>query len=280
MQYCTLLTSENFSMKTIVSALVLTGLVGAPGVVMAEEPASPHTLSANVSLTSNYVFRGISQTQNGPAIQGGVDYSHASGFYLGTWASNVSWVSTVAGTPPVPFKDNNSMEIDFYGGFKGKVADDFGYDLGVITYYYPGDQVSGSNDPDTTELYLGASWKFLSMKYSYTVSDQFVGWGTSADSTAKTDGSYYIEGAFNYDLGSGWGVLAHVGYQDVKDNDPATYTDWKLAVSKDVGFGVFALAYTGTDADTATYTWTTSTLGDNTKKVADDHWFLSFSKSF
>jgi len=174
------------------------------------------------------------------------------------------------------------MEVDLYGGFKG-TAGDFGYDVGVITYYYPGDQVSGSNDPDTTEVYLGASWKFLSMKYSYTVSDRFVGWGTTDDINNLNDdtqGSYYIELNGNYDLGSGWGVLGHVGYQDVKDNDPASYTDWKLGVTKDVGFGVFALAYTDTTIDDATYTWTTSTAGGDTEDNADGRVFLSFSKSF
>ena len=270
-------------MKKIVYALALAGMVGAPGVVMAEEPASPHTLTANMTLTTDYVFRGISQTQGGPAIQGGVDYAHSSGFYVGTWASNVSWVSTVCCDPsPVPFKENNSMEVDLYGGFKG-TAGDFGYDVGVITYYYPGDQVSGSNDPDTTEVYLGASWKFLSMKYSYTVSDRFVGWGTTDDINNLNDdtqGSYYIELNGNYDLGSGWGVLGHVGYQDVKDYDPASYTDWKLGVTKDVGFGVFALAYTDTTIDDATYTWTTSTTGGDTEDNADGRVFLSFSKSF
>jgi uncharacterized protein (TIGR02001 family) len=266
LQYCTLLTSENFSMKKIVSALVLAGMVGASGLVMAEEPASPHTLSANITLTTDYVFRGVSQTQNGPAIQGGVDYSHSSGFYLGTWASNVDWVSQ-------GYETNNSMEIDLYGGFKGKVAESFGYDVGVITYYYPGDKITGANSPNTTEVYLGGSWEFLSAKYSYTASNQFVGWGTEADPTGKTQGSYYIEGAANYAFGDGWGVMAHIGYQSVKDNDPATYTDWKLGVSKDVGFGVFALAYTDTDAETAPYTW-------GGKKVAGAKGILSFSKSF
>jgi uncharacterized protein (TIGR02001 family) len=267
-------------MKKLVHALVLTGLVGVPTLALAADaPASPHTLTGNFTLTSDYVFRGVSQTQGGPAIQGGIDYSHASGFYLGTWASNVEWVSTVAGTPPVAFKDNNSMEIDFYGGYKG-TAGDFGYDIGVITYYYPGDQVSGSNDPDTTEVYLGASWKFLSAKYSHVVSDHFVGWGTSTDPTGKTRNSYYAELNGNYDLGSGWGVLGHVGYQDVKDNDNASYTDWKLGVTKDVGFGVVTLAYTDTDADTPTYTWTTSSTGAHTEKVADGRVFVSFSKSF
>jgi uncharacterized protein (TIGR02001 family) len=78
-------------MKKLVHALVLTGLVGASTAVMAAEE-SPHKLSANVGLYSNYVFRGISQTGGDPAIQGGLDYTHSSGFYLGTWASNVGWI--------------------------------------------------------------------------------------------------------------------------------------------------------------------------------------------
>lgn len=253
-------------MKKLVHALVLTGLVGVPTLAMAaEEPASPHTLSGNINLTSDYIFRGVSQTQNGPAIQGGFDYAHASGFYVGTWASNVDWVS-------LGYKADSSMEIDLYGGFKG-TAGDFGYDLGVITYYYPGDQISGANDPDTTELYIGGSWKFLSAKYSYTVSDKFVGWGTETDPAGDTDGSYYIELNANYGLPSGWGLIGHVGYQDVKDNDDASYTDWKLGVTKDVGFGVVTLAYTDTNAEEIPYTW----AGE---EVADGRVFVSFSKTF
>jgi uncharacterized protein (TIGR02001 family) len=259
--------SEKF-MKKLVHALVLTGLVAIPAMAHADEEASP--LSANISLTSDYVFRGVSQTQGGPAIQGGFDYAHSSGLYVGTWASNVDWVST-------GYKENNSMEIDLYGGYRGSVGDDVGYDVGVITYYYPGNQISTSTDPDTTEVYLGASWKFLSAKYSYTASDRFVGWSTSTG--GNTRGSYYVELNANYDLGDGWGVMGHVGYQDVKNNDLASYTDWKLGVSKDVGFGTVSLAYTDTDADTATYTWT-NVGGTHAKKVADGRVFVSFSKSF
>ncbi len=255
-------------MKKPVHALVLTGLVGVSTFAMAAEPASPHTLSGNIALTSDYVFRGVSQTQNGPAIQGGFDYAHASGFYVGTWASNVAWVKEGG------FKADSSMEIDLYGGYKGAMGD-VGYDVGVITYYYPGDQVAGANDPDTTEVYLGASWKFLSAKYSYTVSDRFVGWGTSATND-DTQGSYYIELNANYGLDNGWGLIGHVGYQDVKDNDDASYTDWKIGVSKDVGYGTVTLAYSDTDAnnDIATgYLW----AGE---QVADGRVILSFSKTF
>ena len=246
-------------MKKLTAMLVLSGLMSAP--VLAAD--SPHTLTGNISLTTDYVFRGVSQTQGEPAIQGGFDYSHASGFYVGTWASNVEWVS-------LGYKDNNSMEIDLYGGYRG-TAGDIGYDVGVITYYYPGDEVFGSVDPDTTEVYVGASWKFLSAKYSYVVSDHFVGWATSTG--GKTDGSYYLELNGTHDLGNGWGVLGHVGYQDVKGNDDASYTDWKIGVTKDVGFGVVSLAYTDTDAEKAAYTW----AGE---EVADGRVFLSFAKTF
>jgi uncharacterized protein (TIGR02001 family) len=247
-------------MKKLAYALVLTGLVAMPALA-ADEPASP--VSANLTLTSDYVFRGVSQTQNGPAIQGGFDYEHASGLYVGTWASNVDWVS-------LGYKDNSSMEIDLYGGYKGSMGD-LGYDVGVITYYYPGDDIVGAVDPDTTEVYLGASWKFLSAKYSHVVSKHFVGWTTATGE--KTQGSYYVELNADYDLGNGWGILGHVGYQDIKDNDDASYTDFKIGVSKDVGFGTVALAYTDTDADSAAYTW----AGEN---VADGRAVLSFSKSF
>jgi uncharacterized protein (TIGR02001 family) len=228
------------------------------------EAAPEYTLTGNLGLTTDYVFRGVSQSQNKPAVSGGVDFG-ISGFYLGMWASNVAWVNDGG------YKTNSSLETDFYGGFKSTFAEDFGYDLGVITYYYPGDDVPGATTPDTTEIYAGISWKTLSLKYNYTVSDYFVGWTTT--NGEKTQGSYYIDLSGTYDLGDGWGVLGHVGYQNVKDNSPASYTDWKLGVSKDVGFGVFSLAYTDTDADTTAYTF----AGE---EVADAKAVLTFSKSF
>jgi uncharacterized protein (TIGR02001 family) len=230
----------------------------------AAEAAPDYTLTANLGITSNYIFRGVSQTQNKAAVQGGVDFGY-NGFYLGTWGSNVSWVQTGG------YKDNSSLEADFYGGYKNTFAEDFGYDLGVITYYYPGNKIEGATTPDTTELYAGLSWKTLSLKYNYTVSDYFVGW--TATDGGKTQGSYYLDLSGTYDIGDGWGVLGHAGYQSVKNNDDASYTDWKLGVTKDVGFGVFSLAYTDTNADRTTYTW-------NGQNVAGSKGILSFTKTF
>lgn len=256
-------------MKKLVHALVLTGLVGVPAAAMAAEE-SPHSLTGNITLTSDYLFRGVSQTQNGPAIQGGFDYAHASGFYIGTWGSNIAWVQKGG------FKDDSSLEIDLYGGYKG-AAGDVGYDLGVITYYYPGDKIAGVKTPDTTEVYVGASWKFLSAKYSHVVSSNFIGW-VNPVTGEESKNSHYIELNANYDLGNGWGVMAHIGHQKVNGWDDgagkdADYTDWKLGVSKDIGFGVVTLAYTDTTAEDTVYT----IAGE---KIADGRAFIAFSKSF
>lgn len=250
-------------MKKLYASLVLAGLATVPSLAAAAD--SPHSFSANVGVTTDYIFRGVSQSQHDPAVQGGVDYSHASGLYAGAWASTVQWVDDGN------YKDDNFMELDLYGGYKGTLTADLGYDLGIITYYYPGDKVTGATSPDTTEVYAGLSWKTVSLKYSHVVSDHFVGWTTT--SGGKTKGSYYVDLSGTYDLGNGWGLLGHVGYQDVKDNSDASYTDWKVGVSKDVGFGTVTLAYTDTNADKAAYTW----AGE---KVAEGRFALSFLKTF
>ncbi len=257
-------------------ALALVGVFAAPA--FAEEmPASPHTVTGNVSLATDYIFRGISQTNHKPAIQGGFDYSHASGLYAGTWASNVDWVSPA-------IEDNNSMEWDFYAGYKGAVTGDISYDLGVLQYYYPGDEKAGVPEADSTEIYAAASWKFLTLKYSHTVSSHLFGWtgySNGAYNNDNTRGSGYFDLSSSFDLGDGWGVGAHVGHQTIKNNSAASYTDWKLGVTKNVGFGVVGLAYTDTNAkgcgDTdAQYCW-----GANADKdVGKARGVLSFSKSF
>jgi len=114
-------------MKKLVHTLALAGLVGVPAFAMADEPASPHPLSANVGLVSNYVLRGISQTGGEAAIQGGFDYTHSSGFYLGTWGSNVGWLTEFQGY------DSGSMELDLYGGYRHHIGP-VSYDVGAIRY--------------------------------------------------------------------------------------------------------------------------------------------------
>lgn len=264
-------------MKKLPYLLVLSGLLSAP-VLAADAPASPHTFAGNVGVTTDYIFRGISQTQHKPAVSGGVDYSHSSGLYVGAWLSNQSWVKT-GGTnaPGDQYKSNSNLELDLYGGYKG-TAGDVGYDIGLIHYRYDGKRsgaTAGYATPDTTEAYLAGTWKMLTLKYSHVVSDYFIGWGsTTPGAEIKTKGSNYLELNASHDLGNGWGLLGHIGKQKVKNVAVADYTDWKVGVTKDVGFGTVTLAYSDTDADAVNaYSW-------DGKDVSKGVVALSFTKSF
>lgn len=249
-------------MKKLVHALVLVGLVGAsPLVVAAEE--SPHTLSANVGMTSNYVFRGISQTGGDAAIQGGLDYSHSSGFYLGTWGSNVGWIEDYQGYA------SGNVEIDVYGGFRGGIGKtDLTYDLGAIQYLYPGKK-AGAVDADTTELYAALGWKWFTAKYSYYVSDEVFGF-------ANADSSDYLDISANVPIGeTGLTAGAHWGTFNFKNNGAQDYTDWKVSLAYDmsklstVTSGVtVGVMYTDTDADKSVWTDTNNEfLGKSTTTV-------------
>jgi len=259
--------------------LAVAGALAAPfAAVAAEEPASPHSLTANVGMASDYVFRGISQTNHKPAIQGGFDYSHSSGFYAGTWASNVDWVSPA-------LKDDNSMEWDFYAGYAGSINDDWSYNVGALYYYYPGKKIAGVDSPDSLELYASIGWKFVTLKYSHAVSENLFGWQgytkAGGANTKDTKGSGYWDLSANYEIGDGWAVQGHVGHQTIENNSAASYTDWKIGVTKDVGFGVVGLAYTDTNARGcgdahAQYCW--GARGD--VDVGDGRAVLSFVKSF
>jgi uncharacterized protein (TIGR02001 family) len=213
------------------------------------EPASP--LSFNVGLVSDYIFRGVSQTHGGPAIQGGVDYLHSSGFYVSAWASNVSWVKDFTGS--------GRIELDIYGGYKNSFGGgDWTYDVGYITYNYPGKGAAIPTvlaNPNTQELYGAFGWKWLTAKYSYATSSHFIGWYGGANLNQKTRGSDYLELNANYDAGSGWTVIGHVGHQRVKGSvittggvNSANYSDWKVGVSKDTGYGTVTGAYSATTA--------------------------------
>ncbi len=131
--------------KTIIAGLVASALVPA----FASAADSPHTLTGNVGIYSQYIFRGLTQTDKEAALQGGFDYAHSSGFYAGIWMSNISWLRDFGA-----YNGGGSLEMDFYGGFKGAFGkSDFGYDIGLLQYYYPGSVAPGAVKADTLELY-------------------------------------------------------------------------------------------------------------------------------
>lgn len=231
--------------KPLATALAILATIATAGTAHAGD--GPFT--ANVGLVSDYAYRGWSQTDERPALQGGFDYAHDSGLYAGVWGSNVSWLSD--SNPNV----HNSLELDIYGGYKGTVGA-IGYDVGLLQYYYPGSYPKGFNSPDTLEGYIGLSWEFLSFKYSYAFTDLF--------GYEKSDGSQYYDLGAAVDVGGGFTLAAHVGYSDIKGQDD--YTDWKLGVTKEFGGFNFGLHYVDTDVDNA--------------DLADERVILSIAKSF
>jgi uncharacterized protein (TIGR02001 family) len=197
-------------------------------------PLVSHAQSAlpvlgNVALASEYRFRGIDQTFGQPALQAGVDYSHPSGLYLSNWNSNVH---PGAGFP------NANLEMDLYGGWKRRYGD-FGVDLGAIYYFYPG------SDPrtDNKELYLGGSWRTVSLKYFHSLGDYF--------DISGTKNSTYVDLSAILDVGSGWGVVAHFGTLRMRHRAEGDYDDWKLGLTKDLGGYVFGASYVDTNAQGA-----------------------------
>jgi uncharacterized protein (TIGR02001 family) len=258
-------------MRKSILTLSVAASLAAPGIAAA---ADPSPLTGNMALVSDYRFRGISQTFKLPAIQGGIDYAHQSGVYLGNWNSSVSGLS---------FTDTAGIEMDFYGGWK-KSFGDFGLDIGAIYYYYPGSDasflvnngVAGDGKVNNKEIYIGGSWKFLSLKYFHSIDDYF--------SMPDSKGSSYVDLGFTYDLGSGWGVNAHYGMLKFKNVTDGDYSDWKLGVTKDIGGYVFGAAYIDTDAkgdcDVPQFYCFGNGIGTKTKDAGRSTVVISVSKSF
>lgn len=250
-----------FRPRATLAALASAALVALAPTALAQTAAAPApapepelTYTGNVGLYSQYVFRGITQTNGKPALQGGFDLAHKSGFYAGTWASNVSWIGDgYPSSAPQP-GPSASLEWDFYGGFKGSLPADFGYDLGVLYYWYPGTYPAGYTNPNTTELYAALTWKFLSFKYSWSANDKTFGLPDSR-------GSQYLDLTASYDIAekvsdaiSKVTIFGHLGKQYFKNNGTYDYGDWKAGISAEI-YGLTVGIYgTGTNAQASAYT--------------------------
>lgn len=223
------------------SALILTLLAGSAALAQSTAPVPDYTLSYNVGVTSDYRFRGIAQTSTNPALQAGVDFAHKSGFYVGVWGSNVSWLRDFSAAT------DGALEIDLYGGYKGEISNGFGYDLGVITYQYPGSNTAVN--ANTTEVYGALSYSIVTAKYSQSTGN-FV-------ANANSSNSRYFEVAATFDLGNGFTLTPHVGRQTIpnQNNNALDYTDYALTLGKDFGNGLSAsLAAVGSNAQKVPYT--------------------------
>ena len=260
--------------KAISAAAValLTGLASASAFA-ADTPTNPEDTSAtspiaaNVTVTSNYIYRGLTQSNNKPAIQGGFDYAHESGFYVGNWNSSISWISDSYGgsgygntqTPNTSAKNSVTapVEMDFYAGFKKElIGEGFASDFGVLQYYYPTSglpqavqsSASLSNNglvssrqfvginPSTTEVYAAQNFTAGSVtgfvKLSYAVTNLF--------GIYNSAGAMYPDLTANYDTGwNGITLNAHAGYQYVPNNQ----TQAVVGASSTSPAGTYNLSY-------------------------------------
>jgi uncharacterized protein (TIGR02001 family) len=223
----------------IKSKLLLALLATSSAAFAQTAPAAPEsTIAYNVGVVNEYRYRGIAQTHGDPALQGGVDYANANGFYLGAWGSTIKWIkdnSAVAMATDV----KGPVEIDLYGGYKFEAAG-LAYDVGYLRYQYQGNTLEKTggtangvwSNANTDEIYGAVTAGVFTAKYSYSLSDLF--------GNKDSKGSTYIDLSATFDLGDGYSLVPHVGRQEVKNTSTANYTDVALTLNKDLGDGLSA----------------------------------------
>lgn len=266
-------------------AVVVASLVASGAFAQAKAPEPDWTVAGNMSINSDYRFRGFTQTNYAPALQGGFDVTHKSGFYVGNWNSNVKDT----------LYNGGSLEMDLYGGYKAEIAKDFSYDVGTIYYYYPNsgkDNTFGANPTkkiDNSEIYFGLNYGPVSGKLYYALNDYFKT-AAYAGAPKSTRGTTYLDLSYSTEI-AGLSLGAHLGVLTLKNNNqaalaqtadvgsgslPKSVNDFKLSVGKDIGSGYVLTAaaigtskkgYFGTDLKA-------------TKAAGKDALVLSLSKTF
>lgn len=206
-----------------------------------QETQAEHSVTFNAAVISDYRYRGISQTRLQPALQGGADYTHnPSGLYAGTWLSTIKWTKDAGG--------DGGAEWDLYAGKRGRIGEEASYDVGMLGYVYPSNglkHVPGFADADTAEIYGQLGYGPAYAKYSLSLTNLF--------GFVDSRHSGYLDLGANLGLGHRLTLNLHAGRQDVRHNDAASYTDYKLGVTKDFGVASLAVAFVGTNAGKAAY---------------------------
>lgn len=270
------------------------------------EPAPTWTFPGSISLVSDYMWHGQTQTWGHPAIQAGIEADHESGFYAGFWASNVSshWLP------------NASLETDWSVGIRNSFATDYRYDVGATYVYYPnanfdktaiginpgtGEQFYKSSKLNTVEIYGSFGWKWFTVKAGLNPT-KFYGWNTQnssiaslgaapfpgdpkAEVTGSTKGSGYVMASASYDLPAGFNVSGEVGHQMIRNTTGIDWSWWKAGVTKsfDGGWSIngSVSGTWGTDAfnDYPSFDDPASAI-THTKDVDKPKAFFSLTKSF
>lgn len=212
------------------------------GLAVISSPALAE-VSANFGVTSNYLWRGVTQSADGPSVSGGLDYSHESGFYAGTWLGSVDW------------GNGNGTEMDLYLGYGGE-SDGFGYDVGYIYYHYPEQEY---DDSDFGELYFNGSYSGFGFGVAYTINSD------ADDDAPFADGDLYYHVSYEFTLPQDYSLTLTYGYYSF-DVDESEYGDWDYGhLQLDLAKGDFTFSLSKADEESG---------DDDTKFVVS--WGTSF----
>ena len=217
-------------MKKLIAALLL----------MSAGVSAYAEVAGNVAITSDYRFRGISQSDRDPALQGGFDWAHDSGFYLGTWASSIDFGSVCIEEDDegdcTETTSGGSIEWDFYGGFAGSITEEVGFDVGYMYYSYPSD--NWPVDLDYQEFYGKLS--FYGAEVGLIYSDDYF---------QSTNDFWYVYGDYSFPVNETFSIDGHLGYNDLSDEfgTGGSYLDWSIGVTASAVGLDFTLAYVDTD---------------------------------
>ncbi len=276
--------------SAVLLALAAAGLGTAATPALAEGDAA-WTFPVNVGVVSDYIFRGQSQTWGKPALQVSAEADHASGAYIGVAASNVSdhWLPGA------------TVELDLYGGYRGKIADTVGYDVGLIYYTYPGANWSDSvftgfnakNSLNTLEASVAFSYEWLTFKTGATLTEYF-GWSTNnspvnggfagdlnAGVTGSTRYSPFVELNAAYEVAEGWTVNGQLGHQKIRNSTGLDITYFKAGVSKAFADGwTVGASYSVSSEPDAYKGFLSLANGTSASDIARDKFFVSVNKAF
>jgi len=220
-------------MKTVSKLIITTLTLFYAATGLAQD--SPHSISANVTMASDYLYRGQSQTDNGPTIQGGIDYEHELGLYIGTWASNINFA--------------DGIEWDLYGGYGGEFANGLAYNIDVIYYWYPG----------TTRIDSGEDFLEFGPSLSYSFGGDFepsvtAGFLYSDNWSFNSDEGFYYYGDIGFTLPNDFGLGFHIGHQSIQDEiawGTPDWTEYNVSLSKSFMGLDFAVTFSDTDLSEA-----------------------------
>ena len=234
-------------MKSLTRGIAATMLVGTLATPAMAESMLPGEFSGNVALTNNYMFRGVSQTADDAAIQGGLDWDSGMGIYIGTWASNIDFGP-----------GGGTMEWDIYGGYAGSI-DAFSYDVGVIGYLYPG--AASILNYDYLEAYLNLGYDFGPASVS-------AGLAWSPDWTGGLDDAYYFSGGIAVPIMEGLSIDANIGYSDFHSTSGLVdYVDYNVGIAYEFEWFTTDLRFTDTDLPGCT-------------SLCDEKFVVTISRSF